>query len=129
MDAARLSTDLPTLEERHWAAAAHAGGPIGLLLSMGLLGFVAPLVVWVAKRDESPFVADQAREALNFQITLLGLHVACWVFAVLTLGLGLLVVLPVFVLAWLAELVLGGIAAIRANDGERYRYPLTTRLL
>jgi uncharacterized Tic20 family protein len=120
---------LPTLEERRWAAAAHAGGPVGLLLSLGLLGFVAPLVVWVAKKEESPFVADQAREALNFQITLLGVHVAGWAFALLTLGLGLLVVLPVFVLLWLVELVLGAVGAIRANDGERYRYPFTLRFV
>jgi len=119
----------PTREERTWALIAHAGGPAGLLLSAGLFGFVVPLVVWLAKRDDSDFVADQGKEALNFQITLFLLHLAAWLFVFLTLGLGILIVLPVFLALWIIELVLGIIAALRSHDGKRYRYPLTLRMI
>lgn len=130
-DTTTMESEPPTSsrDDRRLAALAHAGGPLGLLLSAGLLGFVIPLAVWIAKRDTSSFVEDQGREALNFQITLLLLHVAGWLFVLLTLGLGFLVVLPAFLVLWVVELVLGILAAVRALDGERYRYPLALRLL
>lgn len=119
----------PTREERTWALVAHAGGPAGLLLTAGLLGFAVPLVVWLAKRDESEFVADQGKEALNFQLTLFLLHLAGWLFVVLTLGLGLLVVWPFFLVLWVIELILGLVAALRSYEGQRYRYPFALRLI
>jgi len=120
---------LPTREERTWALLAHLGGPAGLLLSAGLFGFAVPLVIWLARRDDSSYVGDQAREALNFQLTLLLVHLTGWLFALLTLGLGLLVVVPFFFVLWIGELILGVVAGLRANEGVRYRYPLTIRFL
>ena len=126
----RGDTDLrPSNEERTWALVAHAGGPAGLLLSAGLLGFAAPLVVWLARREGSSFVEDQGREALNFQITLFLIHVACWLFVVLTLGLGIIVAIPIFLALWVVELVLGIVGALQAYDGLRYRYPFALRLI
>lgn len=119
----------PTSEERTWALLAHAGGPAGLLLSAGLFGFAVPLVVWLAKRDESAFVDRHGKEALNFQITLFLVHVALLLFVLLTLGIGILVALPFFVALWFAELVLGVVAALKAYSGRPYRYPLTLRLI
>jgi len=119
---------VPDIEERRWAAAAHASGPIGLLLTVGLLGFVLPLAIWLAKRDTSEFVADQGREAFNFQVFLFLVHVGLWIFIVVTLGIGLLVALPAWLLLWLGEVLLGTMAAIRAYGGERYRYPFTLRI-
>jgi hypothetical protein len=119
----------PRREERTWALVAHAGGPAGLLLSAGLFGFAVPLVVYLARRDDSPFIGDQAKEALNFQLTLLLVHLAAWAFVLFTLGLGFLVVLPFFFFLWCLELLLGVVAALRANTGHRYRYPLTVRLI
>ena len=116
-------------EERTWALVAHAGGPVGLLLSAGLLGFVVPLVVWLAKRGESAFVEDQAREALNFHLTLFLIHVACWLFVLVTLGIGIFVALPLYLVLWFAELVLGIVGSLRAYEGKRYRYPFAMRLL
>ncbi len=118
-----------TSEARTWALVAHLGGPAGLLLSAGLLGFVVPLVVWLAKREESAFVEDQAREALNFQITLFLIHVAGWIFIFLTLGIGSLIIIPMFLVLWVAELVLGIVAALQAHEGRRYRYPFALRLI
>lgn len=120
---------LTTKEERTWALAAHIAAPVGMLLSAGLLGFLIPLVVWIAKREESEFVADQAKEALNFQLTILGIWIAGAIFVLVTLGLGLLLVIPAFLLVWLLQLVLGIVAALRAYEGVRYRYPFALRLV
>ena len=117
----------PTREERVWALIAHAGGPAGLLLSAGLFGFAVPLVVWLAKRDESDFVADQGKEALNFQLSLFLLHVIAWLFVLLTIGIGMLILWPFFLALWIGELVLGLIAALRSYEGKRFRYPFTLR--
>jgi len=120
-------------EERGWAMAAHLCGLLWLLGSGGLLflpfgslvlfTILGPLIIWLAKGQSMPFVSEQARESLNFQITvwLLGL-----VFAVLA------VVLIGFVLLWilgLLNLVLVIIAAIRVSDGVPYRYPFCLRLV
>jgi uncharacterized Tic20 family protein len=119
----------PQQEERTWAMVAHAGGPAGIVFSAGLLGFLVPLIVWLAKKDESEFINDQGKEALNFQLTLFLLHVGLWFFVLVTLGIGLLVAIPLMAILWLVEIVLGVLAAIRSYDGQRYRYPLSVRLI
>lgn len=119
----------PTREERTWALVAHLGGPAGLLLSAGLFGFAVPLVIYLVKRDDSEFAGDQAREALNFQLTLFLLHLGIWLFVLATLGIGLLVVWPFAIALWLGELVLGVVAALKAHGGARFRYPLTLRMI
>ena len=124
-----LSASLPTREERTWALVAHLGGPAGLLLSAGLFGFAVPLVVWLARRDDSAFVGEQGKEALNFQLTLFLVHALTWLFVLFTLGLGLVVVLPFLLVLWIGELILGVVAALRANEGSCYRYPFTLRLI
>jgi len=118
-----------TREERTWALVAHLGGPAGILLSAGLFGFAVPLVVYLAKRDDSEFVGNQAKEALNFQITLFLLHMAIWLFVLATLGIGLLVVWPFAIALWLVELVLGVVAALQSYGGTRFQYPLTLRMI
>jgi uncharacterized Tic20 family protein len=116
-------------QDRSLSLVAHLGGPAGLLLSAGLLGFVVPLIVWLAKRGESAFVENQAKEALNFQITLLVAHVAGWLFVFLTFGLGLIVVWPAYIALWVGELALGIWAAMQVYSGRRYRYPFNLRLI
>jgi uncharacterized Tic20 family protein len=120
-------------EERGWAMAAHLCGLLWLLGSGGLIflpfgGLVlftilGPLIIMLAKGPSMPFAAAQAKESLNFQITvwLLGM-----VFALLA------VVLIGFVLLWIlgvVNLVLVIIAAIRVSDGAPYRYPFCLRLV
>lgn len=118
-----------TKEERTWALAAHLGGPVGCLASAGLLGFLVPLVIWLVQRNESAFAADQAREALNFQITVFLLWILGGVFVIATLGIGLLFVIPAFFVLWAVQVVLGILAAVRAYDGVWYRYPFAVRLV
>ena len=127
-----MNTELSS-EERNWAMAAHLCGLSWLLGGTGLLfppfgGFVlvsliGPFAIWRGKRDTMPFAAEQARESLNFQITvfLLGL-----LFAVLAF------VLVGFLLLWilgLVNVVLVIIAAMQVSGGRPYRYPFCLRLV
>jgi len=100
---------------------AHLSALAGLFV--GGLIFLGPLLVYLVKKDEHPFIADQSREALNFNISVFIYFIASAI--LIPLGVGLLA-LPVVFIAWL---VLTIIAAVRANNGEPYRYPLTIRLV
>ena len=94
---------------------------------MPFLGFLGPLVIYLIKKDESPFIADQAKEALNFYITC---SIAALVLIVLSLTIILAILtIPLLVLLAIGALVLTIIAAIKANEGQLYRYPFTLRLI
>ncbi|MBM7093910.1 DUF4870 domain-containing protein [Streptomyces sp. S12] len=100
---------------------AHLSTLVGLIVPFGTI--LGPLVVWLMKKDTMPFVADQGKEALNFNITVL---IAMIVGGILTLVLIGVLVMIVVGIAWL---VLSIIAALAANKGESYRYPFTLRLV
>ncbi|PKM03176.1 MAG: DUF4870 domain-containing protein [Gammaproteobacteria bacterium HGW-Gammaproteobacteria-6] len=94
------------------------------------IGFVlGPLIVWLIKRDEMPFVNDQGKEALNFNITVFIVVAVLWLFALVTLGIGLLIVVPLWIVIGLVWLIVTVVAAIKANEGEYYRYPFALRLI
>ncbi|HIG73883.1 MAG TPA: DUF4870 domain-containing protein [Bacteroidetes bacterium] len=93
------------------------------LLPLLGFGFIAPLVIYLVKKDDSDFVADQAREALNFQITLFIGFIASVVLMFVLIGFLTIMALGI------AALVLGIVAAIKSNDGEWYRYPLNIRFI
>ena len=120
-------------EERQWAMFAHLSALAGGIITAGWAGsigcFIGPLVIWLMKKDTMPFVDDQAKEALNFNITVGIVFLALFVLSVMTLGIGLIVAIPVWIIVGIAWLVFTIIAAIKANQGERYRYPLTLRLV
>ena len=115
---------------RDLVLAAHLSGLIGLV---GIPSPLGPLVVWLAKRDEHPFVDAQGKEALNFTLSALlyviAIFVFGFVFTVVTFGLGILVLIPLMLGAMIAWLVLVVVAAVRASRGEPYRYPLTIRFV
>ena len=120
-------------EERQWAMFAHLSVLIGGLVTSGWAGsvgfFIGPLVIWLMKKDTMPFVNDQAKEALNFAITV---SIACVVLVMLTilsLGIGALLTIPLMMAIGIAALVLVIIAAIKANEGVAYRYPFALRLV
>jgi uncharacterized protein len=112
----------PTESERTWGMLAHLSAFIGLVIP--LLGSVlGPLAVWIARRDTSAFVAAHAREALNFNITVLLAAIACML--LMLVFVGFLLGTALFV-AWL---VMTLIAAIKASEGESYRYPISLRFV
>lgn len=98
---------------------------IAVLTHLGgiFFGFIPALIVWLLKKDDSPFIGEQAREALNFQITVLIAFVVAWVLVWLLVGL---LLLP---LIYLANLVLCIIAAVNVSKGEDYKYPFALRLI
>lgn len=98
---------------------------IAVLTHLGgiFFSFVPGLIVWLLKKDDSPFLGEQAREALNFQITVLIGYLLAWVLAFLLVGF---LLLPVI---YVANLVLCLIAAVRTSKGESYQYPLSLRLI
>src|SRR6185295_7637745 len=100
----------PSAEERQWAMFAHLSALLGGLVTSGWAGsigfFIGPLVIWMMKKDTMPFVADQAKEALNFAITV---SLACFVLLLLTimsLGIGALLTIPLMMIIGVAALVL-----------------------
>lgn len=120
-------------EERQWAMFAHLSALIGGILTAGWAGslgcFIGPLIIWLAKKDTMPFVDDQGKEALNFNITVGIVFLALLVLSVVTFGIGLIIAIPGWIIVGIAWLVLTIIAAIKANEGVTYRYPLTLRLI
>ena len=96
-----------------------------------LFGFLGPLIIWLVKKDEHPFVNDQGKEALNFQLALLIAYLVSGVLYVIisfvTCGIGAFLPLPLLVTVF--QLVFGIMGAVKANNGEYYRYPLTIRFI
>ena len=124
---------LASAQERQWAMFAHLSVLLGGIVTSGWAGsigfFIGPLVIWLLKRDTMPFVADQAKEALNFAITVSLACLALLVLTVLTLGIGALVTVPAFAIIGITAFLLVIIAAIKANEGVAYRYPFALRLV
>ncbi len=121
--------DLPGRETRKWEMLFHLGGLASLVIFPSA-NIILPLVIWLTKRDTDPYVDKQGREAVNFQISifLYGAFVTAMVFLLKFILIG-------YLLFWLPLLVviaqLGGtiVGAIRAHDGENFRYPLILRFL
>jgi uncharacterized protein len=118
----------PTVQQsRQWALFAHLSAFAGLLIGLNFLG---PLIIYLVKKNEDPFVTAHAREALNFNLSvflyLIVGGIAAVVLTLILIGLLLFPVLFAIVIAWI---VLTIIAAVKANSGEIYRYPLTIRFV
>jgi uncharacterized protein len=106
---------------RNSAVAAHLSTFAGLVVPFGSV--IGPLAVWLTCRDRDPFIDQAGREALNFGITIAIYGAVLLVAALMLVGIPLLVV---GVVAWV---VLGSLAAVKASEGQAYRYPLTMRLV
>lgn len=131
MEANTLQSATPSLNDRQWAAGAHAAALLLALLTSwaaGIAGAVAAFVVWMLVRDRSAFAAEHAREALNFNISMFIYAAISLVLVVFTLGIGIIVALPVWIVLGLMWLICSLIAAFKAYDGHTYRYPVTIRM-
>jgi uncharacterized Tic20 family protein len=111
-DAAPLT---PGSDEKNIATITHLGGTV--------FSFVPALIVWLFKKNDNAYIGEQAREALNFQITVLIAQFIAGILAFILIGFVLMG------LIWLANIVLCIIAAISSSKGAQYRYPLTLRLI
>ncbi len=115
-------------QEKTLAILAHIGPVVA--------GFIAPLIVWIVVKDDqtkSAWVRHHAREALNFQLSLM-IYGAVFaivgvVLTIITLGLFILVLFPLIFFFVFGTLIMSIIATVKANRGEWYQYPATIRLL
>jgi len=108
-------------DARMWGMLCHLAALSGFIIPFGTI--VGPLVVWLIKKNESEFVDDQGKESLNFQITA--------IIAMIISGILTLVIIGIFLLiaVGIADLVLVIMASVKANNGERYRYPFAFRFI
>jgi uncharacterized protein len=106
-------------EDRTIALITHLSGIVA--------GFIVPLIMWLINKDKAdkPWLIDQSKEALNFQITIAIAYVAAIILTTITFGL--LFFLPMLV--WVGNLVFCILAAVKVNNGESYRYPFALRLI
>ncbi|WP_397450611.1 DUF4870 domain-containing protein [Pseudomonas sp. NA-150] len=111
----------PAANIRQWAMFCHLSAFFGLVFPFGNL--LGPLVIWQAKKETDPYIDEQGKEALNFQITVSIAAMICLLLMVVIIGFPLLIALGVGAAA------LTVIAGIKANDGIVYRYPFTWRLI
>jgi len=112
-------------DARTWGMLCHLGGLAGFIFPFG--NIIAPLVIWLIKKEEHKFVDEQGKEALNFQITL---EIAVVVGFVLTISvIGACVGIPLLIATSICNIVFCILGAVKANKGEHYRYPVSIRLI
>ncbi|GAA1466151.1 membrane protein [Microbacterium thalassium] len=98
-----------------WATLIHLGGLF--------FGFIAPLIGYLVLKDRGPFVRAHTATALNFQLTLLIVYVAGYILTFVIVGIFVLIA------AGILALVFSIIAAVKANQGQWYQYPMTIRFV
>lgn len=111
-------------QDRNLALLAHLSGCLGIVVG-SVPGFVGPLVIWLIQKDKSLFVEQEAKEALNFQITLL---ILIAVFIVATF-MSCWMLFPLLFVPALLQVVFGIIATVSVANGNAYRYPFNLRLI
>jgi uncharacterized Tic20 family protein len=105
---------LTEAEDRQWASFAHLGG---------IIGFLPSLIIWLVFKDRGRFTDSEAKEALNFQITLAMAEFIGWITAFLLIGL--LIIPAVYVV----RLIFSILGFLKTKDGISYRYPFALRLI
>ena len=112
-------------DERLWATLVHVGGII--------IGFISPLIGYLVLKDRSAFAREHTATALNFQITLAIAHVANFILGIIlnivTLGFWFLVQVLITIALYVVNIVFSILAAMAANKGQPYRYPLAINIV
>jgi len=120
--------NLPSAEERNYAALIHLSQILGSWLG-GVGSLLLPLLLWLLKKDESRFIDENGKEVVNFQISLYIYILIALILVFVTFGLFLLFTLPFLIAGELIIIVLSVIGAVKAANGEVYRYPFNLRLI
>jgi len=105
---------LTEAEDRQWASFAHLGG---------ILGFLPSLIIWLVFKDRGSFTNNEAKEALNFQITVVAAYIVGWILSVIVVGF------LITIAAAIISIILSVVAFTKAKDGIAYRYPFAIRLI
>lgn len=109
-------------QARNWGMLCHLTALVAFL-GVPFGHILGPLVVWLIKKNEYPFVDEQGKESLNFQISVTIYSIPLFVLVFLLIGIPLLIAL------FIADLILVIVAAVKASNGESYHYPLTIRFI
>ena len=120
-DKKEAQSEIPR-EARKWAMICHIIALVGLL-GNGIGFLLGPLIVWMLKKEEHPFIDEQGKEAVNFQITM---FIAAFISALLVF---VVVGIILLIIVGLLMTILPIIGAIKANDGEDFKYPLSIRFI
>ncbi len=112
-----INTDItnPSNDDKNIATVTHLGGTV--------FSLIPALIVWILKKDDSAYISDQAKEALNFQITVLIAQFIAGILAIILIGFIFMGII------WILNVVFCIIGAIASSKGEAYRYPLCLRLI
>jgi uncharacterized Tic20 family protein len=116
---------LTEAEDRQWASFAHLGG---------IIGFLPSLIIWLVFKDRGRFTDSEAKEALNFQISLaialVALSIVSSILSAVTFGIFGVFIAPLLYLAvWVVDIIWSVQAFIKTKDGFAYRYPASIRLI
>jgi len=112
----------PTQDERTWGMIAHLSAFAVFVFPVGG-NIIAPLIIWLTRRDTSAFVEAEAKEALNFNITVSLGWIVCGLLTFALIGI------PLGVVLFLGWLVMTIVAAVKATEGVGYRYPISVRFV
>jgi uncharacterized Tic20 family protein len=112
---------VPNRDENTWAMLCHLSALAGFIIPLG--NIIGPLVIWMIKKDEYPLVADQGKEALNFQISMTLYYIASIILIIVLIGIVLLIGFGIF------SLIMTIIAMVKANEGVAYRYPMCIKFI
>ena len=115
--------EMPGKDERMWAMFCHLACLTGYVVPVPFASVIGPLVVWMIKKDTYAFVNEQGKEAINFQISVAIYLVISALLILVIIGIPLIIALGVF------DLVCVIIAAVQANEGKSYKYPLCIRFI
>ena len=112
----------PQQEAQQWALFCHLGG-LAHLLGIPFAGLVLPIILWQSKKDTHPFINEQGKEAVNFQLTVLIAVLICIPLCFVCVGFILLAAVGIL------DIVLVILAGLAAGKGEHYRYPFCIRFI
>ena len=90
---------------------------------LGLLGFIAPLIIWLIERDKHRFVDEHGREAMNYQISLMIYSAAAWLSCLILIGF---ILTPILMIAHVVLVIIG---AVKAQQGQPWHYPIAISFL
>ena len=110
-----------TPDEKNWGMYCHLAGFAGLLVPFG--NVLGPLLIWIIKKEEYPFVEVEGKEALNFQITVSIAAIIAGLLSVVLIGIPLLIAIGILAIIFMIK------AVMETNEGRPYRYPFNLRLV
>ena len=121
MENSNLMESMSDSEERNWSLFSHLGMVAGMVIPLGSI--LLPLIIWQVNKDKSEYITDHAKEALNFQLSMLIVYLGCGLLCIILIGI------PMLLVAVILDLVYSIKGAVKASNGEYYDYPFNFRFI